>query len=207
MTNRRISERIRAARKFRGWSQSQLAKAIGLSLRAVQRYEAGETIPKTPVLAAIARVLNINEKWLITGEGEMLKKLEQDLDKIPVLYVPLLNQVPAGPPYIPGDDMIEDYIPVPSIVSDPEIFGLRVVGDSMHPRIRNGDVVVISPNSEVISGDIAVVRINGEITVKQVKIADNSIILLPANPSYDPIVAQPSEVEIVGKVVLVISKP
>ncbi|HDK8417562.1 TPA: helix-turn-helix transcriptional regulator [Klebsiella pneumoniae] len=41
---------------------------------------------------------------------------------------------------------------------DPEAFGLKVKGDSMWPRIKSGEYVLIEPNTEVCAGDEVFVR-------------------------------------------------
>jgi len=41
---------------------------------------------------------------------------------------------------------------------DPDAFGLRVMGDSLLPRIKNGEFVLIEPNKPFLSGDEVMVR-------------------------------------------------
>lgn len=41
---------------------------------------------------------------------------------------------------------------------DPDAFGLRVLGDSLLPRIKNGEFVLIEPNKSFVSGDEVMVR-------------------------------------------------
>lgn len=73
-----MHERITAARKARGWTQAQLAEAIGLSRNYVWMIENGDRTPPDRTIADICRVLGVNEIWLRTGEGEMLRQLSED---------------------------------------------------------------------------------------------------------------------------------
>lgn len=73
-----MHERITAARKARGWTQAQLAEAIGLSRNYVWMIESGDRTPPDRTIADICRVLGVNENWLRTGEGEMLRQLSED---------------------------------------------------------------------------------------------------------------------------------
>lgn len=73
-----MHERITAARKARGWTQAQLAEAIGLSRNYVWMIENGERTPPDRTIADICRVLGVNENWLRTGEGETLRQLSED---------------------------------------------------------------------------------------------------------------------------------
>lgn len=73
-----MHERITAARKARGWTQAQLAEAIGLSRNYVWMIENGDRTPTDRTIADICRVLGVNENWLRTGKGEMLRQLSED---------------------------------------------------------------------------------------------------------------------------------
>ena len=73
-----MHKRIAAARKARGWTQAQLAEAIGLSRNYVWMIENGDRTPPDRTIADICRVLGVNEIWLRTGEGEMLRQLSED---------------------------------------------------------------------------------------------------------------------------------
>ena len=64
---------------------------------------------------------------------------------------------------------------------------LKVNGDSMEPRIHDGDYALIRIQPDVDSGDIAVVILNGdEGTLKKVIKQDGAIVLQPFNPSCTP---------------------
>jgi phage repressor protein C with HTH and peptisase S24 domain len=59
-----------------------------------------------------------------------------------------------------------DEITCPGI-ADENAYALRIVGDSMEPVYREGDIIVVSPNSDVRRGDRVVVRLTGgEVMVK-----------------------------------------
>ena len=73
-----MHERITAARKARGWTQAQLAEAIGLSRNYVCMIENGDRTPPDRTIADICRVLGVNENWLRTGKGEMLRQISED---------------------------------------------------------------------------------------------------------------------------------
>jgi ribosome-binding protein aMBF1 (putative translation factor) len=49
---------VRELRLARGWSQTELASAAGMTQSAVARFEAGGTVPTLPVLGRIARALD-----------------------------------------------------------------------------------------------------------------------------------------------------
>lgn len=65
---RTIGDRIRQQRKYKGLTQEQLAKAIGISVMSVRRYEASERTPTEKVLTAISTALDTDTDWLRYGD-------------------------------------------------------------------------------------------------------------------------------------------
>jgi transcriptional regulator with XRE-family HTH domain len=64
-------KRIRALRAARGMNQRTLARLIGIAPPSLSELETGKSRePSGPVLAALCRVLNTNQDWLLTGKGE-----------------------------------------------------------------------------------------------------------------------------------------
>jgi len=119
----------------------------------------------------------------------------------PTVMVPLLGRVPAGPLDLAIEDF-EGHLPVQTRRAPGELFSLRVRGDSMKDAgILDGDVVVVrrQPRAEV--GDIVVAMVGDEATVKRFRVKRGRIELHPANDAYQPIVPEPSDVKILGKVV------
>jgi ribosome-binding protein aMBF1 (putative translation factor) len=62
---------VRALRERRGWSQTQLAKATGMSQPAVARFEAGGTVPTLPVLERLAQALDAELAVRITPRTDV----------------------------------------------------------------------------------------------------------------------------------------
>ena len=62
-----IGERIRAARQERGWTQEQLAEAVGVSRSAVAQWETGRAGQLTGNLSRIAEVLSVGIEHLTHG--------------------------------------------------------------------------------------------------------------------------------------------
>lgn len=63
---------------------------------------------------------------------------------------------------IEQDGWVESYSP------DPQAYGIRVKGDSMHPAIRNGAIVVVEPNSACTPMEyVAIALASGQKMVKE----------------------------------------
>ena len=100
--------------------------------------------------------------------------------------VPVLGCIPAGNPLL-AEECIEGYEPVD--VADPQnYYFLRVQGDSMiNAGIQSGDLVLIRLQNYAENGQIVACRVNGdEATLKRFREQDDSVILLPENPAYEP---------------------
>ena len=81
---------------------------------------------------------------------------------------------------------------------------IKVSGDSMYPKIEDGDIIVVRKQSSVDNGQIAVVLIDGEEgVVKKVNSGKNFMELLSINPMYPPRLFENEEVERISIVGLV----
>ena len=93
--------------------------------------------------------------------------------------------IACGTP-ITAEQNVEGYVSVPDRWD--ATFTLTCHGDSMAPRIQDGDLVAIRKQETVENGQIAAVRIGDEATLKHVYLYPGRLILQPENPAYDPIV-------------------
>ena len=210
-----ISQRIRIARTEKEIEQGTLAAKLDVARRTVQRWEKGEQVPDSNYLMRIAKITGVTPHWLLTGDGDMYAKpseaailplATQRYKKVELVRLPLLSSVPGGAPsLIFHPDYVEKYITVDDM-RDPNAFALEVKGNSMAPRIEDGDIIVVSPRIEARSGDICVVRINEEDTVKRIKIEERYLHLIPLNPEYEPMVVQKKDVAFMWRVVKVIKE-
>ena len=109
--------------------------------------------------------------------------------------IPVLGKVVAGYP-IEAVENILDYEEISDeMAQQGDFFALQVKGDSMEPRIKEGDVVIVRKQEDVDSGDIAIMLVNGdEATIKKVQKFSGGINLIPSNSSYEVITYTNKEV-------------
>jgi repressor LexA len=130
------------------------------------------------------------------------------IDRRPVKHVPLVGDVAAGTDVL-AQENVEEVLPLPAdFTGEGDLFMLRVRGDSMiDAGILDGDFVVCRSQAEATDGEVIVAGIpGGEATVKTFTRHDGKVVLLPANPTYEPIELAPSEVSIYGRVVTVLRR-
>ena len=119
---------------------------------------------------------------------------------VPLSMVPVLGRVPAGPVDLAVED-IEGYVPVQSRGSG-DLFALTVQGESMSGAgIMPGDIAIVRHQPTANPGDIVVALIGDEATVKRLRFNNNEVVLQPENPDFQPIIPDPSELVILGKVI------
>ena len=122
-------------------------------------------------------------------------------------WIPVLGKVAAGTPIEAVEDIL-DYEEIDAqTASAGDHFALQIKGNSMEPKISNGDVVIVRQQEDCESGDIAVVLVNGDAaTVKRIKKEPEGIMLIPSNPTYEPKFYSNEQIQtlpvtIIGKVV------
>ena len=75
--------------------------------------------------------------------------------------------------------------------------------------VGDGDIVVMQHRQEAVNGEMVAVWLKDreETTLKRFFLEKGQVRLQPANPTMDPIFADPTNVEVQGKVILVIRRP
>jgi repressor LexA len=105
-----------------------------------------------------------------------------------LMRLPLLGRVPAGSP-VEAIAQAEDFLSVNEDIAKRANFVLRVKGDSMFPKIEDGDLVLVRATPSADEGDIVVAYFpdEGEATVKKLRKRGRSAYLEAINPVYPPI--------------------
>lgn len=201
-----VGTRLKELRLKKGLSLRELAKQAHMSHSFIADIEAGRSNPSLDTIEVLAKVLNISIDYLL-GRAEDPRPLSQ---LIPGAYpvgkmvkLPVLGVIRAGDPILAVENIIGwEEVPEED-VKDGEYFFLRITGDSMKDaNIPDGSFVLVRKQDFVDDGKIAVVLVNREeATVKKVKYINGKVMLLPANPTYEPQIYDASEVKIIGRVV------
>lgn len=72
-----MNERLKLLRKTLKMTQIEFGERIGVAGNTVTNYENSMRNPSTAVITSICREFNVNENWLLNGEGEMFNELSQ----------------------------------------------------------------------------------------------------------------------------------
>lgn len=202
-----VGERIKEIREKTGMSQVEFASKMNVSKQTLYKYENNiiTNIPSDKVEAA-AKIGDVSPSYLmgwdsILSEGFYTQKKSKNATIINVL-----GRVAAGIPLDAIEEIIDTEEISQAMASDGEYFGLRITGDSMEPRIKDGDVVIVRRQSDADDGDLVIALVNGNDAVcKRLKKYAEGIALISTNPKYDPMYFTQKEiaekpVSIIGKV-------
>lgn len=110
--------------------------------------------------------------------------------------IPIVGTIRAGLPLI-AEEFLEGwaYSPIKNTGNEIEYFYLRVTGDSMiGAGIEEGSLVLIHKQPYAENGQIVACMVNEEdATLKRFRQQGNTVMLIPENPKYDPIVLSASD--------------
>ncbi len=169
--------------------------------------------------AEVSRGLRLTEK-VVEATGQARQAVSQVAEKVNtavsnVFRVPLMGDIVAGSPIEVGsgdfsvydeDDAIElSTSMLPGRHDD--LFALRVSGDSMiDAMVNDGDIVIMRQENDARNGDMVAVWLSDDTTTLKYfyREANNKIRLQPANPTMDPIIVDREEVQVQGKVMMVL---
>lgn len=203
-------------------SKRTLEKEAGLSTGITSKWK--DKLPGQPSLVKISRYFNVSVDYL-TGESEYKTKTEEmlqhidDIADLPELrnqirearlgdiQIPVLGEVAAGVPIFASENYIDYEVISNEMAKSGDCFGLRIKGDSMSPRIMEGDTVIVRQQDDAESGDVVIVLINGDTaTCKRLMKYQEGISLISFNPAYEPMTFTNKEilekpVKIIGKVI------
>lgn len=196
-----IGERIKEARKSAGLTQLELAKKTELSRSYIGDIEKDRYNPSVSTLQLIATATN-------TPLEDLLPSTKTVYPAGRGVRIPVLGRVVAGIPIEAVEEILDYEEITPELAATGEFFALQVKGDSMLPKLEEGDVVIVKKQADVETGDIAIVLVNGdEATIKQVKKVNGGIMLYGFNPDvYEPHFYSNQQIEelpvrILGKVI------
>lgn len=199
-----LGKNIRYLRIKKGFSQEFIAEKLGYkSFTTIQKWESGVSEPPIKKLTELAILLGADMDDMNNVD---LEKNTQKKEKT-AITIKVLGRVAAGIPIEAVEDIIDTEEISEEMASTGEFFGLKIKGDSMEPRIYDGDVVIVRQQNDADSGDIVIALVNGDdATCKRLTKYAGGIGLISLNSKYEPMMFSEDDikdkpVKIIGKVV------
>ena len=187
-----LSEVMKKRRKELGLTLAQVADLVGVTEATAQRWESGNIKSvRHDKITLLADALKVSPADLMGWE--IKSSFPKNAQPMPEMrQIPRVGRIACGEP-ITAEENIEGYDETPA--GWHADFSLLCVGDSMSPKIEDGDIVAIRCQPQVNNGEIAAVRIGDEATLKMVFLHQDYIELRPVNPTYPSIIRRREEME------------
>jgi phage repressor protein C with HTH and peptisase S24 domain len=195
----KLSERIIYSRKLKGFKQKELANILNVSLPTMNHYESGKRAPNSELLSQIAKTLDCDPGWLLTGEGQAEKKEVLLSDPIPsstlndFVLVPRYNieSSVSGGSVIHSEQIVDHLAFKKSWINkelgtDPKnLLLIYSIGDSMEPTFRSGDLLLVDRNKAQMKGDgIYLINFDDGLIVKRLEwMMDGTVVIRGDNTS------------------------
>ena len=191
----KVGDYIKSLRKSKGLTQEELGNMIGVKKAAVQKWESGMVQNlKRNTIKQLSDIFEVSPASFIDND-DPIESNATILPQEKIRMIPVYESVSAGFGAY-ADNYILEYIPL-FISSDEEARNtlcIKVQGNSMYPKIEDGDSIQVLKQDWCESGQVAIVLIDGETAVvKKVQYDKSSITLLSFNPEYAPRVFKGAE--------------
>lgn len=171
-----------------GKSANAVAKELKIASGTVTEWKKGR-VPQNATLLKLADYFGVSVDYLLGNEEAPIRSAElTQLDGSDVHMLPLYESVSAGFGALAVNEVV-DYIPshFKSPAEAAESLCIKVKGNSMHPKIEDGDIIQVHKQDSIDSGSLAVVLVDGEEGfVKIVTYGDTWIELRSINPLVKP---------------------
>lgn len=159
-----LKSRLKIARGER--TQAWLAEKLKVSVQAVSQWETGKTAPGADRIRQIAEVTGSDFHWLLDGTVRPGPHPVGEGDRM-IWRAPLIDDVAAGRwTETPGVQHLAPDTRYLDVYDKPvgDLFALRVVGESMEPDFKSGDVIILDTGAEPIPGDFVVAKLDNQLS-------------------------------------------
>lgn len=180
-------------------TRTDMCEALGVKYTTFTDWVKGNSYPRIDKIELMANYFGIEKSDLV--EDRSTKHPNRSFT------INVYGRVAAGIPL----EMIEDVIDTEEIPEDMaktgSFFGLQIHGDSMEPKISDGDIVIVRQQDDAETGDTVIATVNGtDATCKRLRKYRDGIELISTNPSYEPMFFSNQEIKskpvrIIGRVV------
>lgn len=197
-----IGERIKKVRKKNKVKQTELAEVLGVTTQMIVNYESNSRGISIEKLKQISDYLSFplylffvdNFDKALSDENKILENNDQ---------VPIISKASAGRGAFAREEVI-DFIELPKKMFSKCDFATLVEGDSMSPKIENGELAFVRKTDCLETGNIGIFYLNEEIFIKKffIDALTNTVKLISFNHNYSDItISENDDFRIIGRVI------
>ena len=194
--------------EIKNTNPTNVVKELSIALGSITKWKNG-AIPNKSTLKKLADYFGVTIEYFFVAHNE--SEEIPGTESVEVVYFPIIGSVKAGYGCEAIEEDTGDIYPIPLYLlkgrTRNDFFVLKVNGDSMFPKLLDGDKVLVLRTPDVESGHIAVVLYNGdEATIKKISYEPGCdyLDLIPLNPKYEPMRIKDEELNdcrILGQVI------
>lgn len=161
-----------------------LAEMVGLTHRGASKWVNGETCPPAKKYPALAKKLNVREKWLKTGQEPMLEEASTELEK-------QTGESISVPVYKVEEFFSQTKTPIQTVNCNlpmiGKLFSIQLETEAMSPRFPKGSIIIFDDKKEATDGDFVLVDFDNYPApiFRQLLIIGSSMYLNAHNPKFD----------------------
>ena len=195
-----MAKNIQYYMELYGKTRQEVCDSLGVKYTTFTDWVKGNSYPRIDKIELMANYFGISKADLVEDRSKKSTPRKG-------LVINVLGRVAAGIPIEAIEDIIDTEEISEEMAKTGEFFGLQIHGDSMEPRMCEGDVVIVRKQEDAESGDIVIAMVNGDdATCKRLRKYRDGIELISNNPSYEPMFFSNQEIQekpvrIIGKVV------
>lgn len=182
--NHKLNERLISARKNKGLTQKKLSALASISEPTMNHYETGKRIPPVETLLNLARVLECDAGWLLTGKGSSHPATEkthhgmvEESTDSGFVFVPQYDIGLVGDKEFIQSSQVVDHLAfkrewvLHELRSEPDqLLLIRCTGDAMEPTIRPDDLLLVDRSTEKKNQDgVFLLNIEGGLYLRRVE--------------------------------------
>jgi transcriptional regulator with XRE-family HTH domain len=163
----KLADLIKTRRLERGLNQVELARRVGISKAALSDIESGKTRSlRGSTLAGISRELGLSPDELSGKKHLPRAKIGYARPASTVPFGPAtLKRIPVmGAAVLDSQGYWLDMQPLRGVLDfpsdDEKAYAVRILSNTLHPRVRAGEYVVLEPGHECIPGDEVLLRLH-----------------------------------------------
>lgn len=193
-----MANNIRFYLSQNGISQTEICQTLGFSMSTFSDWVHARTYPRIDKIELMANYFGIEKSDLVE---------ERTKSQRAGVAINVLGRVAAGIPINAITEIIDTEEISEDLAKTGDFFALKIKGDSMEPRIVDGDVVIVKQQEDAENGDTVIALVNGDDAVcKRLRKYRDGLELISNNPAYAPMffdkeTIETKPVKIIGKVV------
>lgn len=195
-----MASNIRRYMDLRNKDRNDICKDLNIKYTTFTDWINAKTYPRIDKIELMAHYFNVSK-------ADLVEEYLPNTNTSKSVTINVLGSVAAGLPIEAMENIIDTEEISLEMARTGEFFGLQIHGDSMEPRIYDGDVVIVRQQDDAESGEIVIALVNGsDATCKRLIKYANGISLMSLNSKYEPMMFSNNEIEekpvkIIGKVV------